>query len=305
MDEELLEKEKHYHKLNEELEIKTKELMKEVENVCEKFNLKFTGQKCESRVDKIDKELCYEETEKSGNLVNDNDEKLLSSKSSDEQKNYKDNKVCTEIIDPNYIDENSFDNCDNFSYLLQTKVNMLQSELHEVRELYLNKVKELTNLQFNYKKLEKEVIKIKTSSSKVNESKNELKKNYEIIYNKLGIYEAENKFLKKEVESLKMTLNHTKKRDAIQLKQLLEEIERLNGKLTAVSKGGKQTRKDYIYTNGECVNKNLYAQKSEAMLLMKKQLQLISNLKKQKHILEIVNPLKFSETKFLSIFNFD
>ncbi|XP_043484542.1 CAP-Gly domain-containing linker protein 1 [Leptopilina heterotoma] len=317
MSEDLLAKEKEFHKLNRELEEKTRELMKEVDtvmmesrknNLSSSSSLTLSHQHYEfTSLDNISNKLL--------------DAPTLMERQSDSfyhKKNTPTTFLSTEVLqvqnrNAEMKNFNKPSKCETISKnetvieLLKTKIKSQQTEIQTIQNEYKKKCNNYKELEIENKKQAEIKEKLQNQLSSLKES---IVKNETINGNsQLKIHDQNNEIssLKKELEELRKevkNLNQQSISNDVRLNRSLEENEKLRSALK-FSKLDEKDLRDQIRKITEEKRqsiKNLEKQRSELCQAYKKQILLVDNLKKQKAFLEASRQIQITNddfTKFL------
>ncbi|XP_017770161.1 PREDICTED: CAP-Gly domain-containing linker protein 1-like isoform X2 [Nicrophorus vespilloides] len=216
MDSDLLRREKEYHDLNKELELKTKELLQEVHHVMNQnkndFTIHFDPGKYE-----IENDLCQRKS------------KSAITKKSDAFR--VDEKDCKELNIP--IDINNM-GAKGLVHFLKAKAKQLQMDYDKLLIDYKQKCEEIKKLQReNGKHIEQKEKWLQSSSASKNTSaKLEQQKN--ILQCKLNARENETVSLKKEIDQLHKELKSLKSNTNsldVRMTRIVEENDKLKNDL--------------------------------------------------------------------------
>ncbi|XP_063985641.1 testis-expressed protein 9-like [Diachasmimorpha longicaudata] len=292
MTEDLLNREKEFHRLNRQLDEETKELMKEIDIVAqsnESFGPSFTFKsRFSSAFDDFYAEYplhsrTNEKTEGPTFLPDPNSD-LISSPRPDRSKN------------------------EAIVKILQKKIEMLTSENHTMKD----ELKKQTNC---IKELEVENQKISAMRDKLynqnNLQKGSLAKlEAQISHLQTNAHEQtqENSFLQKEIDALKKECKSLIQ----QLHQLdlrhsraLEENEKLRNSARCSKIEEKELRSEMKKIKDNEMNniRKVQKQKAEVLQAFKKQILLLDNLKKQKALLEVSNQVQLTGQDLSKILN--
>lgn len=274
MADDLLAKEKEYHRLNKELQLKTKNIIEEVDSVinsqkdirslittealqskiCHASNNYYTDP---PRLIDFDREFIKPQ-------VNNHDPDDLLAPNNKTQKN---NDAVIKILKTKI--QTLFSDNEKIKDELKKKTNYcieLENENTKIRDIKDKYSLQISNTKNNITKLEENNIKIQTelqSSTKENLS---LKKELDL--------------LKKEIKMINQQTNNTEMR----LNRSLEETEKWKNTYKSCKIEEKNLREKIksLQDDERVVIKNLEKQKTELLQAFKKQMFLVDNLKKQK-----------------------
>ncbi|XP_071553436.1 testis-expressed protein 9 [Temnothorax nylanderi] len=273
MSDDLLAKEKEFYRLNRDLQLKTRDVMKTVDSII------------------------HARTE---NLFNDANPNLEDAKAVrlgdtalriDKQLRTSSIKVSeapsVECIDDTEIPKKD-SNVGNKAVitLLKGKIDMLYKKLQAVQLEYNNKCDYCKELEVEKKKLDDAQIKLRNQIETLNDTVTKLER---VNSDTLSDYQAlsnENIVLKKDLESLKKemrTLNQQSTNLDVRLNRSLESNEKLKSALKCSQIEEKELRNQIrkLQDDKRLAVKNLEKQRSELVQAFKKQTLLIDNLKKQ------------------------
>jgi len=193
---------------------------------------------------------------------------------------------------------------DSLVRLLRTKVSLLQNELTLSQKKLMKKSDEI-RLKVNESKQlddEKQRILMELSVHKDKLKKQEMATAG--LVEKLRVTDMENDILKKEVNTLKIELkkvNLLNSGSDSRFNKAKEEIERLKDALKVANLQHKETR-DILKGKTDDFNKSLKKmekEKADIMKEVKKQAQLIENLRNQRDLYEAKSAVAFTEEEFL------
>ncbi|GLV44691.1 uncharacterized protein CBL_20604 [Carabus blaptoides fortunei] len=267
MTSELLQREEEFHKLNAELEMRTKALMHEVDSVM----------KIQSSMVNDSKQRCTSASN-------------VTSECSDVWENYESNSAKHPAI----------------TQCLKTKITVLHRDLEDVKGQYKRKCSEFKQLQAEYCKLEDEKNKWQHLSLTHQDQKEKTSSQISTLSSKLQIKEAEVSALRKENDTLKNELKTTNTNCAnyeLRINKLIEELERCRASLKTSKRIEKELRDAHRKELNElaAANKCLKKHIVELSTGFRKQMLLIDNLKKQKMYLESTKLLQIREDEFSKI----
>ncbi|XP_024869183.1 testis-expressed protein 9-like [Temnothorax curvispinosus] len=273
MSDDLLAKEKEFYRLNRDLQLKTRDVMKTVDSII------------------------HARTE---NLFNDANPNLEDAKAArlgdttlriDKQLRTSSIKVSeapsVECIDDTEIPKKG-SNVGNKAVitLLKGKIDMLYKKLQTMQLEYNNKCDYCKELEVEKKKLDDAQIKLRNQIETLNDTVTKLER---VNSDTLSDYQAlsnENIVLKKDLESFKKeirTLNQQSTNLDVRLNRSLESNEKLKSALKCSQIEEKELRNQIrkLQDDKRLAVKNLEKQRSELVQAFKKQTLLIDNLKKQ------------------------
>ncbi|XP_024884506.1 testis-expressed protein 9-like [Temnothorax curvispinosus] len=273
MSDDLLAKEKEFYRLNRDLQLKTRDVMKTVDSII------------------------HARTE---NLFNDANPNLEDAKAArlgdttlriDKQLRTSSIKVSeapsVECIDDTEIPKKD-SNVGNKAVitLLKGKIDMLYKKLQTMQLEYNNKCDYCKELEVEKKKLDDAQIKLRNQIETLNDTVTKLER---VNSDTLSDYQAlsnENIVLKKDLESFKKeirTLNQQSTNLDVRLNRSLESNEKLKSALKCSQIEEKELRNQIrkLQDDKRLAVKNLEKQRSELVQAFKKQTLLIDNLKKQ------------------------
>lgn len=316
MSQDLLAKEKEFHKLNRELEEKTRELMREVDTVMMESrknntlssSLALSNQNYEfTSLDNISNKLLDAPT-----LMERQSDGFYNKKSS--PSTFLSSEVL-QVQNRNAELENfnkpskseSISKSETVIQLLKTKIQSQQTEIQTIQNEYKKKCNNYKELEIENKKQTEIKEKLQNQLSSLKES---IVKNETINGNsQLKIHDQNNEIssLKKELEELRKevkNLNQQSISNDVRLNRSLEENEKLRSALKFSKLDEKDLREQVRKITEEKRQsvKNLEKQRSELCQAYKKQILLVDNLKKQKAFLEASRQIQITNddfTKFL------
>ncbi|KAF7996416.1 hypothetical protein HCN44_002048 [Aphidius gifuensis] len=295
MADDLLAKEKEYHRLNKELQLKTKNIIEEVDSVinsqkdirslittealqskiCHASNNYYTDP---PRLIDFDREFIKPQ-------VNNNDpDDILVANNKTQKNNDAVIKILKTKIQTLYSDN------EKIKDELKKKTNYcieLENENTKIRDIKDKYSLQISNNKNQITKLEENNIKIQTelqSSTKENLS---LKKELDL--------------LKKEIKMINQQTNNTEMR----LNRSLEETEKWKNtyKTCKIEEKNLREKIKSLQDDERVVIKNLEKQKTELLQAFKKQMFLVDNLKKQKALLESTKQIQLTRQDMSKIIN--
>ncbi|KAK9504274.1 hypothetical protein O3M35_010647 [Rhynocoris fuscipes] len=328
-DPELLEQEEAYHKLNAELELKTRQLMKDVEAVMNKqINPKLWAREDYYRgMDDVYNNPCPRarsaySTYGNKSPVSDSSDPLdynyksqakpingfSCSKKTTRKKSlqpsssaiYKKSPLENDDILPASTKGMSSESLVRF---LKAKAKLLQEELTNAKREYTLKTDEWRKLHIEVKNLEEDKMKI---SSDLVLAREKIKKHENTIASlteRLSLRDSENGLLKKQLDLIKhdmKKMNLTSSGSEAKLNKAKEEIEKLKLLLKQSQSNEKEARDKCRAKDEEMLQavRRLEKQKAELLTGIKKQIYLIDNLKKQKTYIQLDGGAKHLENEF-------
>ncbi|CAH1114540.1 unnamed protein product [Psylliodes chrysocephalus] len=284
MESDLLKKEDEFYKENEKLELRTKELMKKVNDVM-KIQDNLIQESLKTKTDII--------------LAKQNQFKFTKPALEDNLEFGKNNS----LLIPSSVDDMGIKNANQF---YKAKLKTLQVEV--------------VKLQADNRKKSDEIRKLQEENQKLLEDKDKWFMSYNSTKNTIGKLEIQasslnSKFQAKanEVTALKKELDQNKKELKnsnlnsnnldVRLARSQEENEKLKNALKIVKDEEKEARDVFKKQIDDLTATVKHIEKHKIELLngFKKQLQLIDNLKKQKMYLETLKIADISETEYLKL----
>ncbi|XP_018318571.1 testis-expressed protein 9 [Agrilus planipennis] len=286
MSSELLEREEEYRKLNEKLELRSKEILKEFENVLKKQDDILQEASLKAQDDIFDSFLNKKVRSKI-NLENDVE------------------------IDPNLVPKSVDEmGAKGMSQFYKTKIKTMQNSYEKLQIEYKMKSDELRNTLAENKRLIEEKERWFTMNNASKSQVNKLENQMSTLNSKLQAKESENLSLKKEVEQLKKELRNVSQNSSgneVKINRLLEENEKLK---TAIQNSKKeeadlkmQHRKHIDQMTS--VIKGLEKQKLDVVAGFKKQMLLVDNLKRQKALYETQKFSEIADKDFMKILDWN
>jgi len=192
--------------------------------------------------------------------------------------------------------------------LLKAKLDILQKEFDKLLSERNDKSVLTSNLEEKLKILDEEKAKISKTLVTLQNQIEKHKKEDEENKKKKESYETEIENLKKEITKLKriQKQNETDLNSKdIKLNRTLDELEKFKTQVNSLTQEIKDLKENDRKSIEHLImdNKQLEKQKAEILLAMKKQMQLIDVLKKQKMHIEAAKLLQFSEEEFIKALN--
>lgn len=317
--EELLSKEKEYLKLNKKIQSKTNKVVKEAENamkegkeIFQKSVLSFREtnaapkQQSRSNSSLSMKRNDKKSINKESNKRSDGENKLLK-KETLKSENLKPAKDLIGL--PGNVTEDDI-GLGATNRLLKAKLDVLQKEFDKLLGERNDKSAVITSLEEKLRLLDDEKSKITKALSSLQIQIEKNKKDDEDYKKKKESYEVEISNLKKEITKLKRNQkqNETDMNSKdIKLNRTLDELEKYKAQVNALTQEIKDIKESDRKSIEQLImdNKQLEKQKSEILLAMKKQMQLIDVLKKQKMHIEAAKLLQFTEEEFVKALNWN
>ncbi|XP_014613909.1 PREDICTED: uncharacterized protein PFB0765w [Polistes canadensis] len=316
MSDELLNKEKELHRLNKELEIKTRHVLEEIRSIADQQihnkssrqndvtpHTKDMGIKNVEYSMIINNKLLPNVTTKlnAGSLhtLTEETPNLLKQNVANFQNQNDGNKVNDEIVS---YEGNGAENKAVINFL-KTKLNMLHNEYKVIQLEYKNKVNYCEKLENENKKLNCCKSKLHKQITLLKETITKLENNNSNLHDQNLALNTENSNLKKDLEELRKeikTLNHQLNNYDLRLNRSLEENEKLKSTIKFIHLEEKELR-DQIRQIREDKRqgiKHLEKQRLELLQAFKKQLLLIDNLKKQNEFIIAVEHMHLLEEDF-------
>ncbi|KAL0106481.1 hypothetical protein PUN28_016293 [Cardiocondyla obscurior] len=292
MSDDLLAKEKEFHRLNRDLKLRTRDVMKAVDSIIHE-NIFDTASRSLSNLQDV-KNADLEE----GALSVDNQLRISSVKISeapvkctnDNECSKRDNTVGSKAV----------------ITLLKGKIDMLYKKLETMQLEYNDKCDYCEELEAEKKKLEGTQIKLHHQVETLNDTITKLENvnsdtlsNYQTLNN-------ENVNLKKDLESFKKeirTLNQQSNNLDIRLNRSLENNEKLRSALKCSQIEEKELRNQIrkLQDDKKLAVKSLEKQRSELVQAFKKQTLLVDNLKKQNIHLMANGQLSLTKEDFIKL----
>lgn len=316
MSDELLNKEKELHRLNKELEIKTRHVLEEIKSIADQqihhnkssrqndvtphtkdmdiknvqYSMIINNKLLPNVTTKLNNGSLHTLTEETPNLLKQN--------VSNFQNQNEGNKV-NEIVsyEGNGAESKALIN------FLKTKLNMLHDEFKMIQLEYKNKVNYCEKLENENKKLNCCKSKLHKQITLLKETITKLENNNSNLHDQNLALNTENSNLKKDVEELRKeikTLNHQLNNYDLRLNRSLEENEKLKNTIKFIHLEEKELRDQIrqIQEDKRQGIKHLERQRLELLQAFKKQLLLIDNLKKQNEFIIAVEHMHLLEEDF-------
>ncbi|ORX41961.1 hypothetical protein BCR36DRAFT_169181 [Piromyces finnis] len=192
--------------------------------------------------------------------------------------------------------------------LLKAKLDILQKEFDKLLSERNDKSALTNNLEEKLRILDDEKIKISKTLVTLQSQIEKYKKDDEEYKKKKESYETEIANLKKEITKLKRSKKQNEtdiNSKDIKLNRTLDELEKYKAQVNSLTQEIKDLKENDRKSIEQLLmdNKQLEKQKAEILLAMKKQMQLINVLKKQKIHIEAAKLLQFTEEEFLKALN--
>jgi len=316
--EELLSKEKEYLKLNKKIQSKTNKIVKEAEDamkegkeIFQKSVLSFRETNAPKQQPRSNSSLSLKRNDKKSidkdlNKKNDVENKALK-KEVLKSENLKPAKDLIGL--PGNVTEDDI-GLGATNRLLKAKLDVLQKEFDKLLGERNDKSALITSLEEKLRLLDDEKSKITKALSSLQIQIEKSKKDDEDYKKKKESYEVEISNLKKEITKLKRNQkqNETDMNSKdIKLNRTLDELEKYKAQVNALTQEIKDIKENDRKSIEHLImdNKQLEKQKSEILLAMKKQMQLIDVLKKQKMHIEAAKLLQFTEEEFVKALNWN
>lgn len=276
MSDDLLAREKEFHRLNRDLQLRTRDVMKTVDSIIHAGageNLFSDANRSLPNLEDV-KIACLENTVPRIDKLKTSSIKVSKAPSvectDDTEISKKDNNVGNKAV----------------ITLLRGKIDMLYKKLQAMQLEYNNKCDYCKELEVEKKKLDDVQIKLCNQIETLNDTVTKLER---VNSNTLSDYQAlnnENIVLKRDLESLKKeirTLNQQSTNLDIRLNRSLESNEKLRSVLKCSQIEEKELRNQIrkLQDEKKLALKNLEKQRSELVQAFKKQTLLVDNLKKQ------------------------
>ncbi|XP_011874294.1 PREDICTED: testis-expressed sequence 9 protein [Vollenhovia emeryi] len=272
MSDDLLAKEKEFHRLNRDLQLRTRDAMRTVESIIH------SGENLFSDANRSNSEGA--KTARSEDAASRVDKQLrLSSIRVPEA-----SVDCTGDAEIPRKDSNVGDKA--VITLLKGKIDMLYKKLQVVQLEYNNKCDYCEELEVERKKLDDVQVKLRSQIGTLNDTVTKLER---VNSDTLLDYQAlnnENIVLKKDLESLKKetrTLSQQSTNLDVRLNRALESNEKLRSALKCSQTDEKELRNQVrkLQDDKKLAVKNLKKQRAELVQAFKRQTLLVDNLKKQ------------------------
>lgn len=274
MADDLLEKEKEFHRVNKELQEKTKNIIEEVDSVINSqkdvrslMTIEKSQPRLASALDNFHAEpplhLDFGQRESGPGPLQDPDD----------------------ILSPKHAQKNS----DAVVRLLKTKIRMLHKEFEKYKDEYKKKSHDCTELESENVKIREAKNKYLAQISLQKNNISKLEENFTKLQGDLQSSNRENISLKKELDLLNKeikAMNQQTSNIDLRLNRSLEENEKWKNTVKFCKIEEKELREKIrkLQDDDKLVIKNLEKQKSELLQAFKKQMILVDNLKKQKVI---------------------
>ncbi|XP_071455757.1 testis-expressed protein 9 [Hetaerina americana] len=317
MEVKLLKQEEEFHRYNAQLELKTNELMKEVEKVMETCEVsprvnssagkgRFKSKSGYHECCEVREECDFKNVKYSNGLsgISGRSESLNSLQT------YRDSDIFNtprENVHSDLIKYSKKSSASgNIIRILNSKIKILQSEVTTLRSDYRKKVDELKKCQNSMNQLDEEKCKALSQIRSLKEENIQCLAFSNDITSKLHLRDTENASLKKEVENLKRELKSVTQgmnHNEVRMNRALEEIDRLKNALQASNLHEKElhTSARHNADHLTSVIKKLEKQKLEILHAFRKQVQLIENMKSQKEAQEASLMVKLAEKNFTEL----
>ncbi|GAB1862395.1 Testis-expressed sequence 9 protein [Camponotus japonicus] len=296
MSEDLLAKEKEFHRLNRELQQKTNNMIKEVDSVIHARDNLFSNAN-QSYLNFITKDVKTIHSEEKA-LKTDKQSRTLDGIVEIPPKNG--NNVEVSLKKDNNVGNNAI------VTLLKGKIDMLYKELQTMQLEYNKKCDYCKELEVGNKKLDDIQIKLHNQIGTLNDTITKLEnKNSDAISNCQAL-NSENTFLKKELEGLKKEINALNQQSTnydVRLNRSLESNEKLRNALKCRQIEEKELRNSIrkLQEDKKIAMKSLEKQRNELVQAFKKQMLLIDNLKKQNMYLMSNGQIRLTEEDFTKL----
>ncbi|XP_067004439.1 testis-expressed protein 9 isoform X4 [Anabrus simplex] len=292
MEKELLRKEEEFHKLNAELELKTSELMKEVECV---MKIKDELTKKTSLTDNTIGDYVYNSSSYDDHIPVSNNEYSLK----ETKKRFGPSKLRTGVRYPCYPLKGGFS-----VDALRSRSQDVGSRVEELPDMHEMDRGERTKPLDMASGLADDFLPETTQGMGAEAIIRLFRAKGKLLQEECFSLQKECK--KQELESLKKEMKQTTQtygNNEIRLNRALEEVEKLKSALKHAKLEEKELRESTRKKNEEFTAniKRLEKQKLELVTAFKKQLQLVDNLKKQKAHLEASRVVQFTEEEFLKL----
>ncbi|KAG7209976.1 hypothetical protein KM043_011564 [Ampulex compressa] len=315
MIEDLLAKEKEFHKINKKLEDKTRNLIKEVDVIINK-----QGTDTSVRTVEIDRfcttlsprektQICPQDQNKiietrirHGPFLSHESAEAYSHSSKEKSKPQKTNAVDKQLSKA-YSSENKA--VVNF---LHAKVDMLQKELELIQVEYKKKCDYCKDLEADKKKDNDEKIKLHSQITALKDTVAKLEDTNAGLQTQLQAVNTENCSLKRDIDGLKKDikmLNQQSQNYDVRLNRSSENIEKLRNTLKLCNIEEKELRNQIrkLHEDKRLAVKNLEKQRSELLQIFKRQVLLTENLRKQNIYLMANVQVQWAKEEFMKLLN--
>ncbi|KAM6943596.1 testis-expressed protein 9 [Xenentodon cancila] len=305
----LLAKEEHYKLMNAELEAKTADLVRQAEKLVAMSKKKMTSaaQSLYTR-EQVKKSHCKRatSTDSAEAKLEDAADLFLAKAVQNIEEKMNEAGACENVVDDVFSAEDNIGNgvLDAQTRVLKAKVRILQEELDQLSSKYYKKDDENAQLTAKIKELEEDRAKLQKTTSIQQTQIEKHKALAEESSKKSDGLQLQVSALNKEIDNVNRTnKNATAVHSTVEvrLNRALEEVAKLKTEL----KNTKQMTKDKISEEHEsrenllAENKMLKKQKAELIIGFKKQLKLISILKKSMMHSEAGKQLSLTEEEFI------
>ncbi|XP_012276346.1 testis-expressed protein 9 [Orussus abietinus] len=186
---------------------------------------------------------------------------------------------------------------------LKAKIRMLHTELQSIQLEYKKKCSYCKELESDSKKLDEVKGKLQNQVASLKDTILKSESTNTSLQSKIQIQATENSALRKDIEGLRKEvklLNQQSSSYDVRLNRSLEDNEKLRNSLKFCQHEEKELREQIRKLQDDKVAavKNLEKQRSELLQAFKKQALLIDNLKKQKTYLEASRQIQLTEEEF-------
>ncbi|XP_029172382.1 dynactin, 150 kDa isoform [Nylanderia fulva] len=289
MSDDLLAKEREFRRLNRELQLKTHDVIKEVDSVI--HDSLFSNQSYLNFVRK-DVKMTQEDTA----LKIDKQSRTLDGIVEIPSENVKE----ISLKKDNSVGNNAI------VTLLKAKIDMLYKELRAMQLEYDKKCDYSKELEVRNKKLDDIQVKLHNQMETLNDTIAKLENINSDTVSNCQVLNNENVSLKKALESLKKEINVLSQQSNnydVRLNRSLENNEKLKNTLKCKQIEEKELRNSIrkLQEDKRIAIKNLKKQRTELVQVFKKQVLLIDNLKKQNMYLMASGQIRLTEEDFTKL----
>ncbi|XP_076641434.1 uncharacterized protein LOC143352646 [Halictus rubicundus] len=305
MTEDLLIREKEFRQLNQELEQRANDLMKNIDRVINIYNNEHSMPNTKMRLTNS----TNEQTEITGNLLTRENENIQVLIKRDGSLPYVFGAVSSKLktdaqkdhVDKAYKRGNLVH--ETIVNLFKTKIDMLQKELQTLHVEYRKKCDVYKDSETEHKKIEtklqNEIESLQDTIAKLEITNKELQSQSQALNTESSIIKKDLDKLQKQIK----TLNQQSNNYSMRLNRSLENNNKLRSALKCSQIEEKELRNQVRKLQDEkklAVN-NLGKQLTEIVQAFKKQMLVIDNLKKQNACLITIGQLRFTKEDFLRL----
>lgn len=300
-DDDLLTKEKEFYRLNQELQLKTRDVMKEVNSILHAS--------VSNNLINDTNQLYSSLTMKNARMTHQED---IISKINKESRELSSDKVSEIplVKDISNIDISpKRDNClgnKAIVNLFKSKIDMLYKELRTMQLEYNKKCEYSKELEVENKKLDEIQVKLRNQIGSLNDTVTKLECTNSDALSRYQALNNENIALRKDLDSLKKEIKILSQQSTnydVRLNRSLESNEKLRNALKCSEAEEKEMRNQIrkLQEDKRLTTKNLEKQRSELVQAFKKQMLLIDNLKRQNMLLMASGQIHLMEEDFAKL----